>query len=338
MAIKNTQFRNGTELLEVVHRTKSNTFYTEEFRDCSPLSLSNRTGEEFNQCVHKGWENKRLIYMTPVWWTNCLKKQEIIHIGVSGKCVRMGFVSQMTATSCQDKPQQNASPRAEKESELCVVLWYCPQLYFKQFCAMALLISRMYQSVCGLPRCIWRTCAAFSEDNLQNKKYRNPVLTAASESSISLSTWADALCEGLSWHDAAVTQQAMKGMSHNSAVNEAASHWMLQLIMCLLWQGMKEGALFEKGEVPMRNEKERSCWVKCIFLSVACSAVPMHCRQLGDSFKTEPPPAQMVWEVGDCSQACRWMNFSSAVWHPRQWCRSDNKINCIAKFHNLITL
>lgn len=30
---------------------------------------------------------------------------------------------------------------------------------------------------------------------------------------------------------------------------------MLQLIVCLLWHGMKEGALFEK-EVPMSNEKE----------------------------------------------------------------------------------
>lgn len=52
--LKDTQFRNGIEFLEVVHRTNSNTYYTEGFKDCSPLSLSKRTGEEFNQCVHKG--------------------------------------------------------------------------------------------------------------------------------------------------------------------------------------------------------------------------------------------------------------------------------------------
>lgn len=256
--LKNTQFRNGIGLLELVQKTNSNTYYTEGFRDCSQLSVSKRTGEEFNQCVHKGWENKKLFYMTVAWWTNCLKKQEIIHIGVSGKCVRMGFVSYITATSCQDKPHHNASPQVRRNNTCVQYRGTLSTILLQTVLCRVILISgcrRMYESVCGLPRCIWRTCAAFSEDNLQNKNTTTLCWQQAPESSISLSTWADALCWGLSWCDAAVTQQGMKGMSHNSVVNEAAPHWMLQLIMCLLWHGTKEGLCL--GKKCQREMKEK---------------------------------------------------------------------------------
>lgn len=36
-------------------------------------------------------------------------------IGVSDKRVRIGFMTYMTATSCQDKPHHNALLQAEKE-------------------------------------------------------------------------------------------------------------------------------------------------------------------------------------------------------------------------------
>lgn len=70
-------------------------------------------------------------------------------------------------------PKTMHQPKLRRNNSWCTLLWCCPQFYFKQFCAIWLLISgcsRMYKSVCGLPRCIRRICAAFSEDNLQNKR------------------------------------------------------------------------------------------------------------------------------------------------------------------------
>ena len=38
--LKDTQFRNDIEVLEEVHRVSLNTYYTERFKEYSPLSFS----------------------------------------------------------------------------------------------------------------------------------------------------------------------------------------------------------------------------------------------------------------------------------------------------------
>lgn len=199
--LKNTQFRNGIELLEVVQRTNSNSYYIKGFRDCSPLSLSKRTGEEFNQCVHKGWENKSLsIWLLsdePTLW-----KSRRLYILESLASV---WEWVLWAIWLQHLVKTNPNTMHHlklRSNNNCV--HYCGTVHnFTSNCSVP-----CDYSLVGAGWCIWRTCAVFSQDNLQKKK--NTEIRSwqqISDSSISLSTWADALhfCSHIARYERDVT-------------------------------------------------------------------------------------------------------------------------------------
>lgn len=87
----------------------------------------------------------------------------------------------------------------------------------------------MYESVWGQPRHVWKICAVLSKESLQSReKEKNPVMTAC--------FWRQCFSVHFSW--CIVLRSVLSSccsytaryerMWHNSVVNEAAPHWMLQ--------------------------------------------------------------------------------------------------------------